>query len=253
VLQLHPAIREGLKRLHAQIVPVPEWIKGPDGIAWGPLSFMVLGVACLLACRRWHLLLAGLTTLGYYLFLDGSRSSNFFRIWLGLFPVLLAAVAVVAARVARSRLRGGALAAWGLVAAALLSGAGFLQPQTIGPVELVTPAPELLVEEAYLVNSTFYHPESLIFRFPEKRFVGMPLDPGQFEEFRGSFPSYRFVLWHDFSVQDALLDYLLGAGGYGVVRTGANPYGRRYAVLGPKGASGIRQAAPADASGRSTR
>ena len=83
-----------------------------------------------------------------------------------------------------------------------------------------------------MVNSAFFHPESLIHRFPEKKFIGMPLDPARFEEFRRSFPDYRNVLWHDFSVQDELADYLTESG-YRVVAGATNDHGRRYTVLEP--------------------
>ncbi len=43
---LHPAVREGLSRLHAQLVPAPLWFRGPDGISWGPLLFLLLPVFC---------------------------------------------------------------------------------------------------------------------------------------------------------------------------------------------------------------
>jgi hypothetical protein len=235
LLQMHPAIEEGLKRLHAQVVPFPEWIAGPSGIAWGPLLFMAGGAACVLSCRRWSLALAGLSTASYFLFFDGSRSSNFFRIWLGLFPVLLAAVATVAARLKRLPGLGGTVASWALLAATIATGAAFFRPPAMVPIELVTPSPELLAEDAYMVNSSFYQPESLIWRFHDKRFIGMPLDPSQFDDFRRRYPKYRCVLWHDFSVQDDLLAYLMGAGGFEVARSGVNDYGRAYAVLCPEG------------------
>lgn len=244
VLQLHPAIREGLKRLHEQIVPFPEWVSGPAGIAWGPLLFMLLGTVCLVASRRWHLVLAGFSTLGYFLLLDGSKSSNFFRIWLGLFPVFFAAIAAVATRVAGVVGPARRVASWGLVALALAAGASGLEPLEMYPIGLVTPPPALLENGEYMVNSSFYHPESVMWRYPDKRFIGMPLDPSQFEDFRRRYAGYRCVLWHDFSVQDDLLAYLLGPGGYEVSRAEANEYGRRYAVLCPKGAGASGTSTP---------
>jgi hypothetical protein len=230
VIQMHPAVKEGLRRLHEQIVPRPEWLSGPGGIAWGPLAFMVGAAVCLLLARRLHLLLAGGATVLYFVLLDGTGSSRFFRIWLGAFPVFFAAMAVVAERLGR-RGRPGAAGAAVLVAAAVLSGAAFLVPPRMVPLEMVTPKSELLTEDAYMVNSGFYHPESLIHRFPEKRFVGMPLDPVQFEDFHARFPGYRAILWHDFDVQEGLLRYLLSTGGWKVVGSGTNSYGRNYAVV----------------------
>ena len=108
VIQMHPAVREGLIRLHAHLVPVPLWFRGPDGISWGPLLFLLLAAGCLIASRRRELALAGFTAAGAFLFLDRSFSANFFRVWLGVFPVLIAAVAIAADRL---RSRGGGAAA----------------------------------------------------------------------------------------------------------------------------------------------
>jgi hypothetical protein len=231
VVQLHPAVREGLRRLHEQVVPVPEWFRDPAGIAWGLLLFMLCGAVCLLACRRVHLILAGSATLGYFLMLDSSMSSNFFRIYLVLFPAFFLAVALTAGRLWKRRRRLGLWAGWGLVALMLLGGASLLRPPSGLTLELVTPPDGLLTGQAYMVNSSFYHPESLIFRYPEKRFVGMPLDPEQFEEFRTLYPGYDSILWHDFSVQDGLARYLREDPAWRLLRGGANDYGRRYVVL----------------------
>lgn len=238
VLQMHPAVQEGLRRLHAQIAPVPEWISGPAGIAWGPLLFVIGGTACLLACRRWYLVVASVTTMAYFLLLDRSHSSNFFRIWLGLFPVFFAAAGVVSTRLRHLKGRMGPAASWAVVLALLACGAGSLRPIPMYPIEMVTPPPGLLQESAYLVNSGFYQPESLIWRYPGKRFVGLPLDPEQVDDFRSRFPGFDSVLWHDFSVQDPVLQYLLGpSGGFEIARSGTNPYGRRYLALRPRDAA----------------
>jgi hypothetical protein len=131
-----------------------------------------------------------------------------------------------------------------LVAGVLASGADMLRPPPMLPLEAVTPPPDLLTEDAYMVNGTFYHPESLIYRFPEKRFIGMPLDPAEFGDFRRAFPGYRTVLWHDFSVQEPLRIHLLNNEGYRIAAARANAFGRRYAVLAPPPARG-----PGDAPG----
>src|SRR5262249_58675578 len=123
------------------------------------------------------------------------------------------------------------IAAWGLVALTVATGARSLVPPDMVPLEMVTPPPELLTEPAYMVNSGFFQPDSLAYRFPEKSFIGMPLDPAQFDDFRKRFPRYRHVLWHDFSVQDELLRYLQQSGRATIVARGTNAYGRRYVVL----------------------
>ena len=235
---MHPAVREGLSRLHAHLVPVPLWFRGPDGISWGPLLFLLLAAGCLVASRRRELALAGFTAAGAFLFLDRSFSSNFFRVWLGVFPVLIAAVAIAADRL-RSRGGGGrsrvpALLAGGLVALVVACGVGELLPQAMYPIEAVTPPPELLAEDAYLVNSGFYHPEAAAWRYPDKRFVGLPLDPGEVDGFLRAFPGYRAVLWHTGGVQDDVARSLVETKGYAVVRKAANAAGLGYAVLMPR-------------------
>ena len=230
-VQLHPAVQEALSRLHAIVVPWPEWLRDADGYAWGSIVFMGCGVVGLLASRRRGIILAGAATLGYFLIFDRSMSSHFFRIYLAAFPALFLGVASYAARPSPALGRGSGWLGWGLVGLILLSGAGFLHPPAMYPLEMVTAPPELLGEEAYMVNSGFYHPESLAYRYPEKRFIGMPLGPERFEEFRVAHADYPAILWHDLSVQDELYRFLLGPGGYVVVREGANRYGRRFRVL----------------------
>ena len=236
VIQMHPAVREGLSRLHAQLVPVPVWFRGPDGISWGPLMFLLLAAGCLIASRRRELALAGFASAGAFLFLDRSLSANFFRVWLGVFPVLIAAIAIAADRL-RSRADGSsrvpALVAGGLVALVIACGIGELLPQAMYPIEAVTPPPGLLTEDAYLVNSGFYHPEALAWRYPDKRFVGLPLVPGEVDDFLRAFPGYRAVLWHTGGVQDEVARYLIETKGYAVVRRAANTAGLGYAVLMP--------------------
>jgi hypothetical protein len=234
---MHPAVREGLSRLHAKLVPVPVWFRGPDGISWGPLLFLLLAAGCLVACRRRELALTGVTAAGAFLFLDRSFSANFFRVWLGVFPALIAAVAISADRLrslAGARSRVPALVAGGVVALVVASGTGELLPQAMYPIEAVTPGPELLTEDAYLVNSGFYHPEAAAWRYPGKRFVGLPLDPGELDGFLRAFPGYRAVLWHDGGVQDDVARHLVEANGYAVVRRSANSAGLGYAVLMPR-------------------
>ncbi len=237
VIQMHPAVREGLIQLHAHLVPVPLWFRGPDGVSWGPLLFLLLATGCLVVSRRLDLALAGFTAAGAFLFLDRSVSANFFRVWLGAFPVMLAAVAIAAARL-RSRAGGTsrvpALLAGGLVALVLACGVSELLPQAMYPVEAVTPPPELLAEDAYLVNSGFYHPEAPAWRYPDKRFIGLPLRPAEVDDFLRAFPGYRAVLWHSGGIQEDVARYLIETKGYAVVRRAKNTAGLGYVVLMPR-------------------
>jgi hypothetical protein len=237
VIQVHPAVRAGLSRLHAQLAPVPLWFRGPDGISWGPLLFLIAAACCLVASRRREIAFAGFTAAVAFLFLDRSFSANFYRIWLGAFPVFIAAVAITAERlrsVGGGRSRVPSLLAGGLVALVIACGVGELLPQAMYPLEAVTPPPELLQEHAYLVNSGFYHPEALAWRYPDKRFVGLPLAAAEVDAFLLAFPRYRAVLWHTGGVQDDVARYLLENKGYVVVREASNAAGLGYAVLMPR-------------------
>jgi hypothetical protein len=137
--------------------------------------------------------------------------------------------------------RGRPLAAAAIVLAALASGArAWVPPSGPAPtlraaggitLEVATPPRDLLTEERYMVNSTFYHPESLIWRFPDKEFIGLPLDSDEFDEFQRQFPDYRTILWHETSIQDDLLRFLVESGRYRIANEARNADGRRYLVL----------------------
>jgi len=224
VVQMHPAVREGLRRLHEIVVPLPEWIRNTEGLRWELMLFMGGAVLCVLLARRWWLIGAATLTLVYYLLFDASLSSNFFRIYLGLFPVLFCGIALAAARL-RHR-----VATALVLALAVLCGLPYLRAPRSAPLEMVTPKPQLLAAEAYLVNSGFYHPESLMYRFPRKRFAGLPLYPEQLDAFFEEHPTFRSILWHDFSVQDDVA-LELERRGYRLTETGRNAFGRSYAVI----------------------
>lgn len=225
VVQMHPAVHEGLRRLHQNLIPNPEWFG-----AWDLLLFMVCSIGFLLASKRFDLILTGVLTLGYFLLLDTSLSSHFFRLYLGLFPVFFMAVSIVVGRFCRSKPRLGSLVALAVAGWILLTGVRHFACPPVNSLEEVTPPPELLAEEAYMVNSAFYHPECLIYRFPEKKFIGMPLDPDQFEDFQRHYPAYRSVLLHPLSIQNKLARYLKGHG-YQTAASAENRFGRRYTVL----------------------
>ena len=68
-------------------------------------------------------------------------------------------------------------------------------------------------------------------QFPNSRFIGLPIDAGQLEEFLGDYPAARRVLWHSFSVQDDVREALLARPGTTLLRTGMNDFDLRYTVL----------------------
>jgi hypothetical protein len=190
---------------------------------------LALAAAAVASSRRVGLVLAALVSLVYFVALDSTLSARFFRIWLGVFPVLLAGVALVAARLARSG-AAGRLAAAVLVLAPLAAGAPELRPRSAEPLEAATPPPELLTATHYLVASGFYHPESVIYRHPERRFLGMPLEPERFAEFHALYPEYRAILWHGYNVQRELLEQLRESGRWRVAGRASNAAGYTYRV-----------------------
>jgi hypothetical protein len=230
-VQLHPAVAEATRRLYERILELPEWLYFGGRIRWEMLLFMGVALACVLASRRIWLILTALVTIFFFFFFDDTLSSRFFRIWLGLLPVLFSGVAHVA-----SRLAGRAPSArWAVVGAGVvaitLTGLPDLRPRPAIPIEAATPPQTLLTETHYLVASGYYHPESLLFRYPGRAFIGMPLDPDQFEDFRRHFPEYRAVIWHGFHVQTELLARLTRSEGYETTRTGRNTRGYPYRIM----------------------
>jgi hypothetical protein len=228
-VQQHPAVTEALHALHAQVVPHFEWLAGPSGARPASVAFMASGFAALALARNPWLAASGLLSAGYLVFFDRTLSSHYFRVWLGVFPVFcLAAAELVRRAFARpSRVeRAGALV---LLAGLVLGGAGWLRPAAEIPLAEVTPPEELLRDDAYCVTSGFY-PESLMYRFPEKRFLGLPLRAREFEAFIAVYPECRVVLTKNIGVQGELLDYLLRSG-FRVDGASTNAYGVHWSVL----------------------
>ena len=229
VPQIHPAVAEGLRRLHEQIIPRPAWVIGPQGVAWGLLLFVICGVVGVLASRQWPLILAGGSAFFYFLVMDRSLSSNFFRIYLVVFPVFCIGTAVTAQRLWN---RGGQRwMAIALVGLTLAGGAPLLLPPPMVPLEAVTPAPGFLEGDRFLVNSAFFHPESLIYRYPDKKFLGLPIERDQLDDFLAHYPSYDRVLWHDVSVQPEVGEELIRRTDPRGMRESVNAHGVRYRIL----------------------
>jgi hypothetical protein len=236
VPQMHPAIAEGLRRLHEQVIPRPEWIHGTDGIAWGLLLFVACGLAGTVASRRWPLILAAGSAFFYFLLMDRSLSSHYFRIYLVVFPVLFFGIAATAESLWDRRSR--RWLAIALVALPLLGGSPLLRPAPMLPLEAVNPAPGFLDGDRYLVNSAFFHPESLIYRHPDKSFIGLPIDSDQLDAFLAAYPTYGQVLWHDRGIQAEVDQEVNRRADLRGVRESINAYGVRYRIvpLGPTAA-----------------
>jgi hypothetical protein len=226
VPQMHPAIAEGLRRLHEQIIPYPEWIRGPDGIAWGLLAFMICGMVGLIVSRSWAAMLAGGSAILYFSFFDRSMSAHFFRIYLVVVPTFWIGLALTADRLWRDR-RSRAIGLV-LLVVAVLGGSVLLVPAPMLPLEGVTPSPAFVEGDRYLVNSGFFHPESLIYRYPDKRFIGVPIDAAQLDDFLRDYPDYDRVLWHDRGIQPEVGAELFRRADLSTVAESVNPYGVRY-------------------------
>lgn len=229
--QRHPDVAEALSRLHAMIVPLPEWIQGPDG--WRPdlILFMALATAVVLAARRLDLIAAFAGALVYFLVLDDTGSANFFRIYLPVMvPVVLAAGSLVA-RAWPSAERAPRRAALAICAGLALLGARYLSPQPMVTLAAVNPPPALIRGVPSLfVNSAYYHPESVMYAHPDVRILGLPLRPEELAGFLEAYPGVDGVLWHGVSVQEGVVEEL-GRLGWREVGRARNDAGHLYRLF----------------------
>jgi hypothetical protein len=233
--QFHPTITESLRQLHSAIMPSPEWFSLGGVIRWDTILFMVFGVIAVVAARRLFWMGGVVIGLVYILFLDRSLSANYFRIALGLFPIFFLSIGALADRVRAAKSPRFRWYYAAFVGFALLSGAKLFAPPAMPELGRMLPPPEILKASAFMVNSGYYHPECLMAGYPDKRFIGLPAKPEEFERFRSLYPEYRAIVWHEeFSVQDGLLRYLLDSGLYRVTSRWTSDYGIRYMVLEPK-------------------
>jgi hypothetical protein len=230
LLQSNTDINEALLMLHNKIMRFPEWFPSPNSVlSFGPFIAVTVMLIAVSLSRKPHLIAAAVLGFSYYLFLDRSHSGYFFRVFLGLFPVLLAGTAYFLETPA---MRGKRI--WyviSIVGLIFLGGSHYLFPRRSLPLDAVTPPQGLLENREYLVNSGFYQPESILFRYPGSRLIGMPLRAGEFDHFIRHYPQYTAIVWHDFSIQDGLRTYLLSSGGYSPCITAVNSWNRSYQVL----------------------
>jgi len=244
--QHHPAVEHATRVLYEKHIPYPEWLVNPawvpvpGEVQWAMVVFMALGVGCLLASRKLHLIAAGLVTLVYFIFLDSTLSSNFFRHYIAVFPVLFFGVAHLVGQLsaAEGRVRRAAAPVTvGVMAVLLGSGLRYYEPGKVAPLEAVTITPEMMDEmpgDRFMVNSGFYHPEGLMYRYPDRRFIGMPVHPDQFDHFHTCYPLFETILWHDgHSAQNTVVDALIASGRYRVADWGYNRHRLRYRLVEP--------------------
>lgn len=205
----------------------------------GNLFFLSAGVVSIVLSRRLSLIIAGLLPLVYFTFFDKTLSTNFFRHYLAVFPVFFIGISVLVQHIRQTAKIPATLAyflALLLIATVIVSGSRYLRPKQMIDLETATPPQAMLTKDRYMVNSGFYHPESLAYRYPDKKFIGMPLDPGEFDDFTRHYPGYSTILWHKrFSVQDDLLRYLIESGRYRISDTVRNDVGAVYLLLEAQG------------------
>ncbi len=235
VPQLQSAVAEGNRALHTKIAPFPQWFYSQGQIAWGTTLFIIFGAICLMITKRLTLILAGLLPLVHFIFFDKTLSTNAFRLYLAIFPVFFIGFAVVAERIkqkANSPFSFSSVIWIFVIIMVIFSGYKYFRPKSILNLENVTPPLKMLTKKHYMVNSGLYHPETLIYRYPDKKFIGMPLYPEQFDDFSRHYPEYTSIIWHQqFSVQDDLLRYLVKSGKYRIVNVGRNKANIKYLSL----------------------
>jgi hypothetical protein len=216
VMQLHPDIRQALQELHRQIVPRPEWLYGYTFVRFDLLAFYFLGLTCVLRKPRLGYWIAGVGGFVYFALFDATQSANVNRIWLGWYPIPLAALAeIIGPWLVSRRLDLKVLAVVTLLLTLLL-GVGDLW---LRPIDHPRIPKQSLTESHYLVNSGHWHPEILIHDHRDRHFLGLPLRPKEFPRFVEVYPEYRTILWHKgFSVQEPIREFLL-QNGYRVVHT----------------------------------
>ena len=227
VVPMHPTVQATALKTYLEMAVYPEWIHGPRGYCVGTIVFMALGTIMTLISRRKETIATLAVFCILILLFDRSMTGYFFRHYLIVFIVCFIATAQVVAR-----LRG----KWTAVVVVVVFGgldAGYLMPEPFYPIEDLTPPREFLTEDHYMANSGTYHPESLAFAFPDKKFIGLPGDHSEWSNFVKNYPTYkRFILWRRYhSVQDDLILMLRHHGTYKVIRTTTNSIGIEYSVL----------------------
>lgn len=235
--QLAPTIVEANRLLYGAIFQHgPEWLYGSEGrLRIEMLALVGIGLGCVAATRRWTVILATLATVASLGFLDATHSGWFERNWFGLFPLLCIGLAEAVARLTAEggKTTRGRLAP-GILAAFVLAGAPAWRPAPFWQIEMVTPPPQFLAGDTFFVASGFYHPESLVWRFPGKRFLGLPCDPALLDDLLRTFPDYHAMLWHPFaidSLQRDLFTTVQNSPQFQPAGEAASPSGYRYLLV----------------------
>jgi hypothetical protein len=233
--QLHPSVAAATRELYLRAAALPYDFTSRGPAAAGNVVFVVIATMCVLATMRPWLIAATVMPMAYFLLFDSTLSTNFYRHHLAVFPSLFIGVAVISSWLAAGarNLPPMAVLGWpGLVLTLILSGVTYLTPIEMPTLAMVTPTPAALTGDHYMVNSGLYHPESLINRYPDKHFIGMPYEPEEFDAFAQRYPAFTRILWRrEFSVQDRLLSGLVESGRYRIAGQVASETGLAYLVL----------------------
>lgn len=229
--QIHPTISKATHMIYEKILPLPQWLYENGRMRWEIILFFLISLLLVMAAKRLYLTLSVLVTVCYLLIFDKTLSAFFFRNWVGLFPLLFIGAAVFVSKPFFLNFRHKWVYSTMLTILLLACGYIDFRPNTMFPVELATPFPNQLKYDYYMVNSGFYHPASLIYKFPSKHFIGMPLSSNQFDEFFKEYPKYDRVLWREsFNIQKEIFSYIKNFKNYIPESRQANLYGRNYIV-----------------------
>jgi hypothetical protein len=216
--QLHPDIRQATRELYLEVRPHLEWIRDTQGYRWGAMTFMAGGILSALLVRNgWLLLVVGVTMI-HFTFFDSSLSTHFFRHYIAVFPGMFLAAAVLGARLGHRSFTKNPLRSMAvqiiLTLGICISGSRYLMPQNLPPIEFWSVPEEALSDADHiLMNSGMFQPESMIYRYPDRSFAGLPYHPEDLEAFLDTYPEYQSILWRElFSVQDPILKELTESG-----------------------------------------
>ena len=231
--QLNKTVEVAISELHKSIFKYPEWFINERKIQFGTISFILLSLVSVVYTKRIYFYFAGILPFIYFTFFDNTLSGYFFRIYLPLFPIYFISIALSVNKLFnRSTNKKFFIFAVSLMVFA--SGCPYLFPRDITVLKNLTPPDQFINKKYYMVNSGYFHPENLIYKYPDKKFIGMPLNYSDFDNFTKNFPKYKNILWHiEFSIQDNLLIWLIQSKKYKVIKYETNNAGLEYVLLEP--------------------
>lgn len=234
-VQILPTIAKANCMLYEAILPLPQWLYSGERIRFEIILFFIVSISCIFYARKFFLTVSVVFTVGYFLLVDKTLSSHFFRNWIGLFPLLFLGCAISISRLGKISFKLQSICGAMMVVGLLACGIPELTPERMIPIEVTIPPEKMLKSDYYMVNSGFYHPANLCYRYPSKHFIGMPFSAERFEDFQINYPSYRLLIWRkSYNIQQNLLDYIQSSCNYNEILCEPNLYGVDYCLLKKK-------------------